>query len=76
MTTERLPFDLELSSGASPAVPLIRASADRILAKAAVAWWVIALAGQTIFTAYIALLYGVSAWTRHFDRWESRRRRR
>jgi len=69
MTTERLPFDLELSSGASPAVPLIRASADRILAKAGVAWWVIALAGQTIFTAYIALLYGVSAWTRHFDRW-------
>lgn len=70
MTTERLPFDLELSSGAPPPVPLIRASsADRILANAGVAWWVVALAGQTIFTAYVASLYGVSAWTGHFERW-------
>ena len=70
MTTERLPFDLDLPAGASPPVPLIRTgSADRVLATAGVAWWLIALAGQTIFTAYIALLYGVSAWTGHFDRW-------
>src|ERR1700756_536031 len=70
MTTERLPFDLELSSGASPPRHFIRASAaDRILATAGVAWWVVALAGQTIFTAYIASLYGVSAWSGHFDRW-------
>jgi len=70
MTTERLPFDLELSSGASPPVPLVRASsADRILATAGAAWWVVALAGQTIFTAYIAVLYGVSAWSGCLDRW-------
>ena len=70
MTTEPLPLDVERSSGAAPPLPVIRAAAaHRILARAGVTWWVIALAGQTIFTAYIASLYGVSAWAGHFDRW-------
>jgi hypothetical protein len=70
MTTKRLPYGPQLLSESPSTAPLIRASsADRILATACVAWWVIALAGQTIFTAYIAVLYGVSAWSGHFDRW-------
>ncbi len=44
-------------------------TADRLLAAAGTTWWAVALAGQTIFTAYVALLYGVSAWNGRFDRW-------
>jgi len=70
MTTERLPFDSGLLSEAPPPAPLVRVSAaDRILLAAGTAWWGVALAGQTIFTVYIARLYGVSAATGRFDRW-------
>ncbi len=45
------------------------AAADRLLTGAGIGWWAVALGGQTIFTAYVALLYGVSAWRGHFERW-------
>ena len=41
----------------------------RMLAVVATGWWLIALAGQTIFTGYVATLYGVASLHGDFPRW-------
>jgi hypothetical protein len=41
----------------------------RALAVVATGWWLIALAGQTIFTGYVAALYGVTSLHGDFQRW-------
>ena len=70
IATPPLPFELGCSSDAPVPAPFLDGrAADRLLTRAATAWWLVALAGQAIFTAYIGLLYGVSAWRGHFERW-------
>ena len=52
-----------------PSRPGAGERAGRALAIAAAAWWGVAIAGQAIFAAYVVVLYGGSAASRHLERW-------